>query len=230
MGRKIILNVPHTSIEGIFDRENGWYASIPSLQRDVKRWTDWYTDFLFSCDHPDVIMKKCGLSRFVVDVERLINDPLEKEGRGIIYTDPEYGRRKLSETRKRELMCFYHNYRIKLGEMITSDEDVLIDCHSFPSNLAPDVSVCIGYNDDWSRPSQGFLGNVSRIFERHSLTVSFNNPFSNSITPETPYRYKSFMLEVNKSSYMDENTLDMYYYNRVNAAILDVYSYIINLK
>lgn len=228
MCRNIILNVPHSSIEGVFDRENGWHKSLPYLQREVKKWTDWYTDMLFVNGDSRVKMVKSGFSRFVVDVERLVDDPMEKDGQGIIYSHFNGIKRDLMESRKDELMGYYYAYRKRLSDEIKSENDILIDCHSFPSELAPDVSICIGYNDDWSKPSQSFLERIAHIFEKHCLSVSFNKPYSNSITPESKYEYKSFMIEVNKNCYMDEKTLELNYYNRFSGAILEVYDAILD--
>lgn len=228
MSKKIILNVPHASVEGVFDRENGWKVGIPFLQQKVKRWTDWFTDFLFSSDNPNIIMKKCPLSRFVVDVERLANDPMEKYGQGIIYTEFEKIPRILTENRKKELLVFYSNYRKELGELITSDKDVLIDCHSFPSDLNSDIDICLGYNEDWSKPSEKFLDDVQSIFKRHSFKAEFNVPYSNSITPYSSHKYQSFMIEVNKHCYMNENLVELNYDSRLRNTINELYSYILN--
>lgn len=210
MSRKIILNVPHASLEGVFDRNNGWKADIPSLQKQVMKWTDWFTDYLFSSDNPDIITQRSPLSRFVVDVERLIDDPMEKCGQGIIYTEFEHIHRSVSDKRKAELMTFYHTYLKELRSLITSEDDILIDCHSFPSLLAPKVDICIGYNEDWSKPSGKFLHQVEDIFRQNGLRVKFNSPYSNSITPESPFKYKSFMIEINKACYMNEKYISLH--------------------
>lgn len=227
MRKKIILNVPHASVEGVFDRSNGWTTDIPVLQQQVKRWTDWFTDFLFSSDNPDIIMKRCELSRFVVDVERLDNDPMEKYGQGIIYTEFEKIRRTLKKERKAELTKFYYTYRSELGELITGEEDVLIDCHSFPSDLNQDIDICLGYNEDWSKPSEKFLKEVQSIFKRHQFKAEFNVPYSNSITPDSPIKYKSFMIEINKHCYMNEKLIELKPDDRLHKAIDELYSYIL---
>lgn len=210
MSRKIILNVPHASLEGVFDRQNGWINNVPSLQKQVIKWTDWFTDYIFSTYNPSVLTQRSSLSRFIVDVERLIDDPMEKQGQGIIYTEFENIPRFISDKRKAELIAYYHTYRKQLGNLITSDNDILIDCHSFPSELAPHVDICIGYNEDWSKPSDEFLHKVQTIFRRNGLRAAFNTPYSNSITPGSPFKYKSFMLEINKACYMNEKYISLH--------------------
>ena len=43
-----------------------------------------------------------------------------------------------------------------LNRWTAASEDVtlIVDCHSFPSDIAPDVDVCLGFNEDASRPSR----------------------------------------------------------------------------
>jgi N-formylglutamate amidohydrolase len=228
MCNKIILNVPHASIEGVFNQKNGWRRNLPVLQRKVFRWTDWFTDYLFSSNNPGVVMKRCPFSRFVVDAERLVNDPLEERGQGIVYTEYEGVVRDIEERRKRELTDYHHRYQKELGGLISSDDDILIDCHSFPSDLALDVDVCIGFNEDWSKPSNEFMDDIRSFFEQHGLRAAFNHPFSNSITPQSRYKYKSFMLEINKKCYMNESDITLDSQGKMHEVIGDLYQHILS--
>ena len=45
------------------------------------------------------------------------------------------------------------------------------------------------------------------LFEDSGYKVGINNPYSNSETPDCPFRYKSMMLEVNKGAYMEDASL-----------------------
>ena len=86
---KIVLNIPHSSLNGIFDKNIGqWPCNSYFMNECINKWTDWFTDFLFMQlskeENVDTIV--FPFSRFVCDVERLKNDPLEIEGNGIIYT------------------------------------------------------------------------------------------------------------------------------------------------
>jgi N-formylglutamate amidohydrolase len=70
------------------------------------------------------------------------------------------------------------------------------------------VDICIGFNEDDTKPSDSVLALVADHFTDRGYKVSFNVPFSNSKTVETPARYTSLMIEINKSIYMDEDTLE----------------------
>ena len=210
--KKIVMNVPHSSIEGI--NNSGWSRSLKFFDA-VKSLTDWHTDFIFDFAGSGcpVDIVRSGLSRFVCDVERLENDPMESIGQGIIYTkydDTLHGgfRRVVSAESRKNLMAYYHAHINRLRNCLTPDA-LLVDFHSFPSFKAKDVDICIGYNEDWSRPSDSLIGFVEEEFRKRGYTVGINNPYSNSISPETGFCYPSIMIELNKQIYMDEQTLQM---------------------
>ncbi len=93
-------------------------------------------------------------SRFFCDVERLENDPLEKIGQGIVYSSFEGIGRNITGT---EIIyrSYYLNHKAAVIKELTPSS-ILIECHSFPSNLS-DEEVCISFNDDWSIPDKGLL-------------------------------------------------------------------------
>lgn len=203
--RRLLLNIPHSSIEGV--SQAGW-RSFPQLFESVKRWTDWHTDVIFSPNqnaHIDVV--RHNLSRFVVDVERLLDDPLERVGRGIVYREFDGIKRDVSSEEFSRYMNIYHNYLSQLKSKITQDT-ILIDCHSFPSDYIEDkIDICIGYNEDWSKPSKDVVNTVVSNFQDMGYKVGVNYPYSNSIAPESECEYPAFMIELNKRLYMDEQTL-----------------------
>ena len=45
---------------------------------------------------------------------------------------------------------------------------------------------------------------VKEHFEANAYRVGINTPYSNSITPPSEHPYSSFMIELNKSIYMNE--------------------------
>ena len=201
----IVLNIPHASISGLGFTQ--WEQKDKMLPV-VRKWTDWYTDLIFIPEKRDRIKSiVADYSRFVVDVERLPDDPLNKSGQGIIYTDFEGFHREVDEGERAILMGYYYDYIKKLKNML-SDHSLLIDCHSFPSDL-DDVDICIGYNDDWSRPTDFIIGLVAEAFKRLGLKVEFNTPYSNAIAPKTSYTYNSIMIEINKKVYLNERTLEL---------------------
>ncbi len=240
MRNKIILNIPHSSINALHTAQ--WNNTI-ALSHAVKRWTDWHTNLF----HPDpslshnISLHVFGKSRFVVDVERLVDDELENVGQGIVYT--RFGEdltRKVSDEERQQLMDEYHAYiRDLSGDIIDTDKKnqrpIVIDCHSFPSDLmdgkAPDV--CIGVNDDFASPSRRQLFTIIRHFENAGYRVGLNEPYSNAIQPiksndelQTPYY--SFMIEINKRCYIDEPTITLNDgYNKMRHVMLGLYNRIL---
>lgn len=99
----------------------------------------------------------------------------------------------------------YHGFISRLSSELAPGS-LIIDCRSFPSDLA-DIDICIGYNDDASKPEQEMIDKATHLFDRTGFKVGLNNPYSNSITPKKPVDYKSLMIEVNKCCYMNEGTL-----------------------
>ena len=70
-----------------------------------------------------------------------------------------------------------------------------------------DVDICIGYNEDWSKPNKETIELAVNLFEDCGYKVGINEPYSNSETPECPFTYQSMMLEVKKKVYMEDGTL-----------------------
>ena len=94
-----------------------------------------------------------------------------------------------------------------VNSFIIPRNSLLIDCHSFPSDLS-DVSICIGFNEDESKPSAETLDIIYSSFKESGICkIEYNKPYSNSFTPIKPVDYKSVMIEINKSVYMNEQSL-----------------------
>lgn len=194
---KIVLNIPHSST---ILPVNTWEGDITP---HIKKWTDFHTDRLFTPNNTkEVTPVIFPVSRFFCDVERLYDDPLEKDGQGIYYTHFEECKR--NEDLKDYAMGLWQSHMNLLSSLITSNDTLLIDCHSFPSDLSG-VDICIGYNNDWSKPSDELLNHIKEYFEKAGYSVGINSPYSNSLTPPSTYKYKSFMIEVNKSIYLDKD-------------------------
>ena len=219
----IVLNIPHSTSAGVEDA--GW-PKTDEFKRIVNTWTDWHTDTLFSSDDERVQSVRFPISRFVVDAERLIDDPMEKIGQGIIYKRYDGFCRKVKD--EKELMTYYYNHIEQLKEQLTP-QSILIDCHSFPSFLG-DVDVCIGYNDDWSRPTQEVIDYVTGKFTDAGYNVGINEPYSNSISPKCKFEYPSLMIELNKRIYMDEDTLELTDgAKKVKAILNEIYNKLLGL-
>lgn len=197
---KIVLNIPHSRTAGF--AEYGWGNDVLPY---VEEWTDWQTDTLFYSLDKRVRPIIFELSRFVVDVERLPNDPMEKDGQGIIYR--RFGDAVRGDVDEDALMAMYHKHHDALKSELT-ETSLLIDCHSYPTKVCKDIDICIGYNEDGSKPSDDLLSLVVLHFEQFGYKVGINNPYSNSISPAMPFSYPSLMIEVNKAVYADADGME----------------------
>jgi len=198
---KLILAIPHAVRR--FQAE--LWSNPRSVEADADRWTDWYTDELFTMGITSHrIAAVIGeVSRFDCDLERLIDDPLELEGRGILYSKSHsHATRSLTAAQQEDFLRHWCNYRERLrGDLVP--QSLLIDCHSFPSSIA-DIDICIGFNNDTSRPADETLRRIEQHFRQLGFSVGINTPYSNSIAPEVGFQYESVMIEVNKRLYLCE--------------------------
>ena len=194
----IVLNIPHASVGGL---------GVAKWNK-VRKWTDWFTDVIFVPDDQSGVKSVVAdYSRYVVDVERLLDDPMNEIGQGIIYTKFNGLQRTISDEEQLGMIAYYYSYIKQLKSML-NEHSLLIDCHSFPSGLS-DVDVCIGVNEDWSRPTEFLIELVMEFFKQAGYKVALNTPFSNAIAPPTNFRYDSIMIELNKRIYINEDTLEL---------------------
>ena len=103
------------------------------------------------------------------------------------------------------MLNLWHRHQEQLRNNLCPNA-LLLDCHSFPSEMS-DVDICIGYNEDWSKPNKETIELAVNLFEDYGYKVGINEPYSNSETPDCPFTYQSMMLEVNKKAYMEPRTL-----------------------
>lgn len=203
----IVLNEPHASVEGLYDnRLAPWNIDESFINDVILEWTDWHTDYLFhtSCDKR-VSTVRFPYSRFVIDAERLWDDPLEKIGQGIIYRKFGGYVRHVDKEAEERLLNLWKWHQSRLGRRLTEGA-LLLDCHSFPAHVG-DVDICIGYNENWSNPGKSIIDYAVNLFEDNGYSVGVNYPYSNSETPECSFLYHSMMLEVNKRVYMEKGSL-----------------------
>ena len=214
----ILLHIPHSSI--IFPDEIK--TRFDDLDYEERLLIDYYTDELFVPTQEDqrissVVFPYC---RLYCDVERLINDPLEKEGLGISYSrwvdKDEYNQILRSFSSIQSAFKLYADFHTEASMKLLkkSGSKLVIDCHSFSSipnllnrNPPSDIDICIGYNEDVSCPNKTCIGNIVQYFKSKGYKVGINSPFSNSKTFPVPTEYHSVMIEINKKLYMDEVTL-----------------------
>ena len=224
---QIVLHIPHAS-QNIKDLNKWKVQSMLPL-------VDYYTDQLFVPSEPNdciipLVFDRC---RLWCDVERMLNDPLESKGFGIVCS--RCGSGQIYEKHKA-----YLNWQCKVAETLENTRKaLLIDCHSFssqPNALLPDtdkysnIDICIGNNEDETKPSSHVIATVKKYFEDLGYTVGINSPFSNSKTVETSAHYHSLMIEVNKSLYMDERTCKKNKnFNKVREDICNIYDYLLRV-
>lgn len=205
--KSIVLHVPHASPVFPFG-PSGWDEGI---HLEIVRWTDWFTDWLFASasrlDHR-IVPIVYPFSRFFCDVERLEDDPLEEIGQGTVYRRFGALERTIHESELEFALLSYREHRQRLIRALTLNT-LLIDCHSFPADLS-ETDICIGINDDWSRPDDSLVDKTVSHFLAKGYSVKVNDPYSNSISPETGFRYRSLMIEVNKRTYLQgDRDLDL---------------------
>lgn len=216
----IIRNVPHNGIYFPAGMEE-WYADHGINLLECARWlTDHYTSDLFGEKLPGTTQVNFLFNRIVCDAERLIDDPLEKRGLGIQYDLSLITGLKNAPLPTRESMMrsYYLHYNWLKSDIEKGGElPLVLDCHSFSEHdnvLCPnahefkDIDICLGYNEDQTKPAESTLRFVANHFRNHGYRVAFNKPFSNSKTVETDHPYHSLMIEVNKHCYMNEDTLE----------------------
>ena len=203
---RIVLNEPHASIEGMYDDQlSGWRIDERFINEVVFRLTDWHTDFLFhGFRHPKIRTVRFPLSRFIVDAERLWNDPMEAIGQGIIYRHYDGYRRHVTTESEAKLLCLWKGHQQKLKSNLC-ESALLLDCHSFPEEQG-DVDICIGFNEDWSKPDRELLAYAVNLFEDNGYSVGINYPYGHSEAPACPFAYQSMMLEVNKRVYLEHRS------------------------
>ena len=204
--KSIVLHIPHASPVFPFGLSS-WEEGI---NYEITRWTDWYTEWLFASStrwDSRIISVSYPFSRFFCDVERLENDPLEEIGQGIFYTRFGALHRTVLGIEKQFALNSFYEHQLRLTKAL-SPEALLIDCHSFPADLS-NTDICIGINDDLSRPDQDLIDRVVSLFRFKGYSIGLNEPYSNSISPKTGFRYSSLMIEVNKRAYLrDARNLD----------------------
>ena len=207
--KRIVLNEPHASIEGLYDNQlSFWNIDERFINDIVLKWTDWHTDFLFHGYRSEKVRTvRFPYSRFIVDAERLWDDPLEQHGQGIVYKQFDGYTRTVPEENEAQLLGLWHWHQQRLRGNLCEGA-LLLDCHSFPSEMS-DVDICIGFNEDWSKPHKETIELAVNLFEDYGYKVGINEPYSNSETPDCPFTYQSMMLEVNKRAYMEDGSLHL---------------------
>lgn len=240
----IILHVPHSSLlfpDDVF-RDKSGKELLRSESKDLIDYHTMELFFLYKGRRDSRISVFFSVfCRTLCDVERLKDDPLEARNMGILYGGHElrcskYG---LKETADAEFLQYYEKYHEAAGKYIAGKRNpLLIDCHSFSSHstklveMTPEmaeIDICLGFNEDETRPSDDFLSRVEKHFTDNGYIVALNRPFSNSKTFDTGgHQYHSLMIEVNKRVYMNEETLEKTDgFEKLQACLISLYNTIL---
>jgi N-formylglutamate deformylase len=225
----LIAHVPHGSKFIPEYVRHSIVLSDRDLEKELILMTDSYTPELF-----DGIAALGGIalvnnySRLVVDPERFEDDETEvmaSKGMGVIYTKTAYQqvlRRDLSSKEREELLSTYYRPYHKAVELDVQrileqfDRCLIIDCHSFPSKPLPyemdqdpnRPDICIG-TDSFHTPKE-LIASIISFCEANEVKVAIDKPFAETYVPliylGKDERVSSIMIEVNRGSYMNEET------------------------
>jgi len=152
---------------------------------------------------------KAELSRMFCDCERLDGEPDRLNRFALEIADAEERKWALEfKTWKRNaFLAEWYRYRSEVLFAASGRPSIIVDCHAFPSEVAPDVDICLGFNEDSSKPREQTIESVANIFRNAGYSVALNRPYANALAP-TEYIGHSLMIEVNKRTYMNETTLE----------------------
>ena len=210
----MILHIPHSS------RELGGHVELSNELRNLSYLTDTDVDMIFD----DGVPIKFPFSRFVCDVERLkVNEPMDSKGQGIIYRKDCYGNGIIRHISDEDVYKMYDEHHRKLTLMINKqlayiEHVVIVDCHSFPPDIAEDVDVCIG-TDDIHTPVELVDLVVTHLLEK-GVSVKINEPYGGTMVPEhhkdNPL-VQSIMIDVNKKLYVN----NMYEFKPIITELLE---------
>ena len=198
----LVLAIPHAMGNPL---DYDWRV-MPVVAASARRWTDWHTDKLFGVEDDRIAIVKGRTSRFDCDDERL-----EDEDDRICRYAIEGGvdTRTIGARAWNVRLSEWFRYRAELMSAAACGEcPLIVDCHSFPSTLDEDVDICIGFNEDGSKPGDDVLEYLCGRFAGAGYRTEFNRPYSNSIAP-VGYRGHSVMIEVSKRCYLADDEVEV---------------------
>ena len=223
----LIFHIPHASRLIPAELAPSFLPTQARLEYELLIMTDAWTDKLvepISTKAKEVVFP---VSRLVVDPERFLCDddePMSAKGMGATYTKLSTGEllRKLTDAERDHLISTYyiaHHAALTAAvaaDLEASNSSLIVDVHSFSSKPLPhefDQSVprpeiCIGVDEFHSPFPRGY--DIISVCRALGFGCSVNKPFSGSIVPSAFWnrdrRVKSFMIEVRRDLYMNEQT------------------------
>lgn len=223
--QKIILHIPHSST--IIPDKRGFVVNKQVLKALIHKLTDWYTDELFYFKKGVTV--KAEFSRIFCDVERFANDADEimaSRGMGVLYTKDENSKiiREVSKELKESILTeYYSKHHSKLyiavqSQLTINNRALILDCHSFPNKPFNNAIDKTSFRPDFNIGTDSFhtpkelVEAAQNYFDESEYSLRVDAPYSGSIVPMEFYRKNknvhSIMLEVNRSLYMNEITLE----------------------
>jgi len=222
-----VIHIPHAS-KTIPEKVLSTYA-VPqdALAAELLRMTDHFTDELFQLASEKAASIVFPVSRLVVDPERFEDDtqePMSARGMGAVYTKTSNGQplrsSGFSNLQRKELLDEYyypHHDRLDIAVRTAIEHHgkcLIIDGHSFSSFPLPHEfdqhphrpDICIG-TDGFHTPPW-LVDVAAKIFRKYGFHVEVDRPFAGSIVPSSDYQrnseVRSIMVEINRSTYMNE--------------------------
>ncbi|MBF0121631.1 MAG: N-formylglutamate amidohydrolase [Desulfobacterales bacterium] len=177
-------------------------------------------------------------SRLFCDVERLIDDPLEKIGRGIIYSKLLNGSNFIHNFPKEEALRLYkdhhHKFELEIYQTVSLYHVLIVDCHSFNNEPLPyeknrrkRPDFCISV-DEKHTPKK-LVDDIINTIRNSNLSVEINFPYEGTIIPSYFYgkanEVSSIMIEVNKKLYLTKDFKKSKSYNKTKKIIEKILYY-----
>lgn len=221
MDKKIILHIPHSSTN--IPLLEGYLVDFITLEKEILKLTDWYTDDLFYSKDDEMIVAE--FSRIFCDPERFTDDSQEvmaQYGMGVLYEKSDNGeeiRTVTPELKEKILKSYYWKHHHKFSQAVQNHLDfygkaVIIDCHSYPSQplkrdldknpKRPDFNI----GTDSFHTTKELIDISVSFFEKAGYTLGIDWPYSGSIVPIEHYHknknVSTIMLEINRALYLNE--------------------------
>ena len=223
MGKKLILHIPHSSTN--IPLSEGYLVDSITLEKEILKLTDWYTDDLFFSDDDEMIVAE--FSRIFCDPERFPDDSQElmaQYGMGVLYEKSDNGeeiRTVTPELKEKILTSYYWKHHNKFSAAVNRHIEsfgkvTIIDCHSYPSKPLkrdldknpnrPDFNI----GTDSFHTTKELIDLSVSFFEKAGYTLGIDWPYKGSIVPQEHYQknknVSTIMLEINRALYLDEPT------------------------
>lgn len=223
MDKKLILHIPHSSTN--IPIKEGYLVDHLTLEKEILKLTDWYTDDLFYSKDDEMIVAE--FSRIFCDPERFTDDSQEvmaQYGMGVLYEKSDNGkeiRTVTLELKEKILTLYYWKHHNKFSAAVnrqleSSGKVTIIDCHSYPSKplkrdldknpKRPDFNI----GTDPFHTTKELIDISVSFFEKAGYTLGIDWPYKGSIVPLEHYQknknVSTIMLEINRALYLNEPT------------------------